>query len=678
MKHSDLNTSIREHFSRGDIPTQEQFAELIDAATDNRATFSLMAHLFGITTDCVITDELDSLSGNLHDDSTIQSYHLTEGESVLVYLQDDSTVNGVYKVFAAEDPPTLELHKQNLNVGTGMLLKANRSKEGSASFYVYAQVGEDSSAYAWQLLTNFDIPEYMAPYLRNARLPEKIDLTKNGIDSKVTAKLFSGQFEGDGSDIHSLNADELTSGKVPSARFSFSSVDDIRNGVTDKVFNSELGTWFNHKLESLACPVLKNTPVRCVETSVSIDVLQPPTHIDNVLLEHNDYVLLSAQHTPSQNGVWQLDMHTSPARLNAVTVGELSTLSTGDAVAIEQGNTHRGSVFVVSAEYINDDMTDYYWQPVSSLSTVGGGLNSDNNLISVDFASALDVQSRETEKVVDADVLGLTLQQTSTILSDDYTAKIDTEKARIDSILAASDADKDSFAEIVALINSVDTESDEAFAGYVQSNDLRSTQIEQGLAIESQHRSEQDTTFTESLATESQARIDQGLAITEALQTETDTRTAESAARYTKGESDSRYVLKTGDTLSGPYNVTAASLVGDLNVQGAIVASKDVTAFSDARLKSDVSKIERALEKLTQLDGVTFSRTDLEDGRRYSGVIAQQVEAIFPEVVHQEGLYLSVAYGNMVGLLIESIKELNSKVTHLENKLNNVDNVSTM
>jgi len=49
-------------------------------------------------------------------------------------------------------------------------------------------------------------------------------------------------------------------------------------------------------------------------------------------------------------------------------------------------------------------------------------------------------------------------------------AKIATEKGRVDAILSASDADKDSFAEIVSLINSVDTENDSAFAGYVLSN----------------------------------------------------------------------------------------------------------------------------------------------------------------------------------------------------------------
>jgi len=63
--------------------------------------------------------------------------------------------------------------------------------------------------------------------------------------------------------------------------------------------------------------------------------------------------------------------------------------------------------------------------------------------------------------------------ETSNRISADNTldGKITTEKNRIDAILSAADADKDSFAEIVALINSVDTANDSAFASYVLSND---------------------------------------------------------------------------------------------------------------------------------------------------------------------------------------------------------------
>jgi hypothetical protein len=71
---------------------------------------------------------------------------------------------------------------------------------------------------------------------------------------------------------------------------------------------------------------------------------------------------------------------------------------------------------------------------------------------------------------------------------------VDIEKARIDAILLASDADKDSFKEIVDLINSVDTENDSAFAGYVQSNNA-------ALAQEILDRQSGDTTLQDQINT---------------------------------------------------------------------------------------------------------------------------------------------------------------------------------
>ena len=89
----------------------------------------------------------------------------------------------------------------------------------------------------------------------------------------------------------------------------------------------------------------------------------------------------------------------------------------------------------------------------------------------------------------------------------------------------------------------------------------------------------------------------------------------------------------------------------------------DVTAYSDARVKENVMVVENALDKINSIRGVTFIRTDKNDGKRYAGVIAQEILQILPEVVTQneEGMY-SVAYGNMASLFIEAIKELNQKV----------------
>ena len=106
-----------------------------------------------------------------------------------------------------------------------------------------------------------------------------------------------------------------------------------------------------------------------------------------------------------------------------------------------------------------------------------------------------------------------------------------------------------------------------------------------------------------------------------------------------------------------------------VNITGALVATGDVTAFSDITLKENIEVIPNSLDKVSQLRGVTFTRKDLDDKSRKSGVIAQDVEKVLPEVVttNEDGIK-TVAYGNLVGLLIESIKELKAEVAELKEK----------
>ena len=103
---------------------------------------------------------------------------------------------------------------------------------------------------------------------------------------------------------------------------------------------------------------------------------------------------------------------------------------------------------------------------------------------------------------------------------------------------------------------------------------------------------------------------------------------------------------------------------GKLIAQDEIISSGDITAFSDIRLKTNIEKIENALDKVCQLSGYTYDMNN----KRSTGVIAQEVEKVLPEVVQdREDGYKTVAYGNMIGLLIEAIKELKEEIKVIKN-----------
>ena len=101
----------------------------------------------------------------------------------------------------------------------------------------------------------------------------------------------------------------------------------------------------------------------------------------------------------------------------------------------------------------------------------------------------------------------------------------------------------------------------------------------------------------------------------------------------------------------------------------AFTATGNVTAFSDRRVKENIKTIDNALAKVLCLRGVTYNRTDLEDKSEQIGVIAQEVKEILPQVVIEENDRYSVAYGNIVGVLIEAIKEQQLQIEELKSRL---------
>lgn len=99
---------------------------------------------------------------------------------------------------------------------------------------------------------------------------------------------------------------------------------------------------------------------------------------------------------------------------------------------------------------------------------------------------------------------------------------------------------------------------------------------------------------------------------------------------------------------------------------GDVIFSGNVTAYSDERLKKNIFPIANSLDKVSALNGVMFERLE---GQKGTGLIAQNVHAVIPEAVTEDkDGYLSVSYGNLVGLLVEAIKELKQEIETLKNK----------
>lgn len=106
----------------------------------------------------------------------------------------------------------------------------------------------------------------------------------------------------------------------------------------------------------------------------------------------------------------------------------------------------------------------------------------------------------------------------------------------------------------------------------------------------------------------------------------------------------------------------------NIEIQGNCVTHGDAVTDSDKNLKEDLVRIENALEKVNKLTGYTFTR--INDNRRSTGLIAQDVLEVLPEAVDKVSHYhLGVMYGNLMGLIVEAIKELSEEIKEIKSRL---------
>jgi hypothetical protein len=106
-------------------------------------------------------------------------------------------------------------------------------------------------------------------------------------------------------------------------------------------------------------------------------------------------------------------------------------------------------------------------------------------------------------------------------------------------------------------------------------------------------------------------------------------------------------------------------VIQDADSNAGVTLAQDGTswgAYSDIRMKKNIEKIDNALEKVNSIRGIKYQKKNQTSNKTYLGVIAQEVELHFPEIIDTDGQgYKSVQYSLITPILIEAIKELNTK-----------------
>ncbi len=127
-------------------------------------------------------------------------------------------------------------------------------------------------------------------------------------------------------------------------------------------------------------------------------------------------------------------------------------------------------------------------------------------------------------------------------------------------------------------------------------------------------------------------------------------------------------ILEVNDGSFQTSNITGKNLV----INGNIYSGGEIYSSSDIRLKTNISLINEPMKKLEQLNGVYYNLISNE--KRCIGLIAQEVEKIIPEIVYTNiDDTKAIAYTNMMGLIVESIKELSQRIGKIEEKLNYIN-----
>ena len=313
--------------------------------------------------------------------------------------------------------------------------------------------------------------------------------------------------------------------------------------------------------------------------------------------------------------------HTQREAIKGALASDISTnasniSSNGTAITTLSGSAH------TQREAIKSDLAGDISTNASNISTNAGNISSNASAItSLSSSAEVKREAIKSELASANTALSGSAHTQRKAIESSLDGKIDTEKGRVDAILSASVADTDTFAEIVSLINSVDTENDQAFAGYVTSSNARQTTIESSITTLSGSAAAANASIASDVSTNAGNISSNASAIT-----------ALSSSAEVKREA------------------IKSELASDISTNATAIANLDNTYATDAALSSTSASFA------TTIDGLTSDYTELTNIP--AGIIsssAQQVAGLVNQEVNLGTGAITASYFKGDGSFLENV-----------------------
>ena len=135
------------------------------------------------------------------------------------------------------------------------------------------------------------------------------------------------------------------------------------------------------------------------------------------------------------------------------------------------------------------------------------------------------------------------------------------------------------------------------------------------------------------------------------------------------------FVIGNGTDDSNRSDAFKVMFNGDATISNDLTVSGDVVISSDARLKSNIVSLGRTLAKILQIDGKSYTMKKDESEKQKIGLLAQDIEKVFPDLVSESNGIKSVNYQGLVPVLINALKEQDDRISNQQIEIDELRNM---